>query len=68
MGIIIVGSLIFVYGLLGIEQNSTVFGWITSTVGLSIALRGVCEVTADLVAKKMANTSTRSSINPASDT
>jgi hypothetical protein len=68
MSIIIVGSLVFVYGLLGIENNSGVVGWVISTVGLSVALRGVCEVTADLVAKKLANASTQSPINFTTDT
>jgi len=66
MGIIIFGSLIFVYGLALIVTNSVLYGWITATVGLTLALRGVCEVTAELVARKLADSSTQASVNTAS--
>ena len=53
MALIFFGSLIFGYGLLGINSHNPVFGWMLVTVGLTMALRGVAEVAADLVTKRI---------------
>ena len=50
MVLIVIGSMVFVFGLMGIKD---VFGWLITTAGLVMALRGVAGVTAELVARKL---------------